>query len=154
MDRRAVAAWLLASALVGGCSSTAGDDETAEAVIGSLTAAAGTGSADLASAVAGDWTRLVFACAYADRASVEESLGFAWPEYRPTDQDSENIWIFATDREVVTWAMIPGYHGDPCYYEGARPPEVVPRLEAEFRVEDTGERVLDDLPYRALRPLN
>lgn len=48
--------------------------------------------------------------------------------------------------------MVSGYHGDPCFYEGERPATVVDRANARFRVEDTGERVLDDVPYRPLRP--
>lgn len=81
-----------------------------------------------------------------------EGTGFAWPDYKPTDQDGENIWVFTTDDKVESWAMVSGYHGDPCFYEGERPPTVVDRPSARFRVEDTGERVLDDVPYRPLRP--
>ena len=140
--------------LVTGACGSAGSNVTANAVTDALAAAAGSESrtVDMSKAIPGDWQRLVFACAYSDRGTVEKALGFAWPDYRPTDQDGENIWVFATDNKVESWAMVPGYHGDPCFYEGEQPPTVVSRDEARFRVEDTGERVLDDVPYRALRP--
>jgi hypothetical protein len=108
---------------------------------------------DIGKVVKGDWTQLVFVCAYSAQEVVDTDLGFPWPEYRPTDQDGANTWIFATDTGVVTWAVVPGYRGDPCYYDGKNPPTVVARLDAVFRVEDTGERVFDGrTPYRALRP--
>lgn len=152
MTGRLAVALTAAALLAGACSS--GSDATAEAVTDAIATAAGAASrtVDLSEAVAGDWQRLVFACAYNDRKTVEKALGFAWPDYEPTDQDGENIWVFATDDKVESWAMVPGYHGDPCFYEGERPPTVVDRANARFRVEDTGERVLDDVPYRALRP--
>lgn len=154
MTWRIVAAGWLTAGLVGGCVST-GDQSTADTITDSLTAAAASTSrtVEVAKAVDGNWTRLLFVCSYTDRASVEDRLGFAWPDFRSTDQDGENIWVFATDRKIVSWAIIPGYHADPCYYSGARPPDTVARADATFRVEDTGERVLDNVPYRALRPL-
>ena len=150
-----VAVALASVALLTGACASSGSETTAEAVTDALTDAAGSGSGvvDLSEAVTGDWQRMVFACGYSDRATVEKALGFAWPDYTPTDQDGENIWVFATDNRVETWAMVPGYHGDPCFYEGERPSTVVGRDEARFRVEDTGERVLDGVPYRALRPV-
>jgi hypothetical protein len=142
-------------ALLGtGCASE-GDSNTAEAVENALAAAAKepSGTADIAKAVKGDWTRLVFVCAYSYQEQVDKDLGFAWSEYTPTEQDGAQTWVFATSTEVVTWAIVSGYHGDPCYHEGRNPPSVVARAEAVFRVEDTGERVIDGkTPYRALRP--
>ena len=136
------------------CDST-GHRATADAVVDALAAAAATpsGTADIGKAVKGDWTRLVFVCAYSHQEQVDKELGFAWPEYTATVHDGAQTWIFATRNEVVTWAVVSGYHGDPCYYEGKNPPSVVARSDAVFRVEDTGERVIDGrTPYRALRP--
>ena len=154
MTRRVVVALASLALLAGACGST-GSNATREAVTEALAAAAESGSrtVDMSEAVPGEWQRLIFACAYEDRGTVEKALGFAWPDYEATAQDGENIWIFATDNQVESWAMVLGYHGDPCFSEGERPQTVVGRDEARFRVEDTRERVLDDVPYRALRPV-
>jgi hypothetical protein len=140
--------------LATGCSQN-GDGDTTDAIEEALAAAAGTPShtVDIGQAVRGRWTRLIFVCAYTDREYVEKQLGFAWPEFEPTVDDGAHIWVFATSREVVTWSKPRRYYGDPCWYEGSKPESIVARRDARFRVEDSGTRVLQNVPLRVLRPV-
>ena len=129
----------LACACAAGCAND-GDRDTKEAIEKALVAAwdSSTKTVDVSNIVRGDWTRLVFACAYSFREEVEKNLGFAWPEYSMTEQDGAQTWIFATDDEVVKWAVIDGPKGDPCGTDTADREYVVPRHEARFRLDDTG----------------
>ena len=147
------AAALLLALLCAGCGGR-GDAATEEAVLAALAAGARdpSGEVDLREVVDGDWTRLTFVCSYSAQESVESELGFPWPDYVPTDQDGENTWVFSTPDEVVTWARVPGNHGDPCFYEGEQPRSTVRRDDAVFRVEETGANAQAGRPYLALRP--
>lgn len=77
-------------------------------------------------------------------------LRFEGGDYKPRDQDGEILCVFADDDEVLTWAVLPGYLGDPCHYTG-QAPSVVRREEARIRLRDSGETVLEDQPYYVLQ---
>ena len=128
--------------LTTGCGQHNGDGDTREAVERALVTAWATSSrtVDIDKIVRGNWTRLVFACAYTDRRLVERDLGFEWPEYRETNQDGAQTWIFATDDKVVKWAVINGPKGAPCGADAAHTEYVVPRHDARFRLVDAGYR--------------
>jgi hypothetical protein len=129
----------LAVLLLAACGSS-GDSDTAAALSDHLQDAARDGrEANIAEAVDGDWTKLVFICPYEDAEAVTRRLGFEWTEYEPSDNDGEVHWVFADDDQVRTSAVLGRNLGDPC--GGTEPaPAVLPREAARFSLRDSGQK--------------
>jgi len=75
-------------------------------------AASGAASFDFAAESPFAWDRLYIFAPYSPRASVEKSLGFAWPDYRQTSiesSDSVCLVIFVKDSQVVHWFEQPRF---------------------------------------------
>jgi hypothetical protein len=136
---------ILGLLLVNGCNE-GGDDRGggggASAIRSGLESAVASGatSFDFAADPAFAWDRLyVFDC-YSRRASVEKSLGFAWPEFDKTtlaSSDSVVLVVFVRDGKVVGW------YEQPRTIElgGLANGEGYSRSEARFEVDRARGRV-------------
>ena len=139
----------VALALLTGCAESQGDESTRKALLSALGSAAGTrGQVNLADAVDGDWSRLVFVCPYEDRDVVEDRLGFRWEDF-PGQDDAEGFatYVFAAAGDVTTWATVGRDVGDPCGSSDA--PRAVPRASAVFALERT-DTTTDGKPFYTL----
>jgi hypothetical protein len=148
--RRLPVAVLALSLSLSACGSGA-DDKTKDALVAGLQKSVETGTPlNLGEVVDGDWGRVLFVCPYEEKRSVEDRLGFAWPDFSGRD-DSEGLatFVFASAEAVTTWATVGRNFGDPC--SGPLSSDAVPRAEARFAVQQTDETG-DGRPFYSLVP--
>lgn len=96
---------ILALLTVAGCNGDRGQAPSTQSRLEAAIASGAT-SFDFAGDPAFAWDRMfVFGC-YSDRASVENALGFAWPEFGKTTIESSDtvvLVVFVQNGQVVGW---------------------------------------------------
>src|SRR5262245_55211961 len=104
MATRSIAV-VIALLTLAGCNGSRGQAPSTQTRL-ETAAASGAASFDFAADPAFAWDRMyVFGC-YSDRASVEKSLGFSWPDFSKTtveSSDSVMLVVFVQNRKVVGW---------------------------------------------------
>ena len=148
--RRLSVAVLALSLSATACGSGA-DDETQDALVAGLQKSVETSKPlNFAEVVDGDWDRVLFVCPYEEKRSMEDRLGFSWQDFPgPDDSEERATFVFASSDTVTTWATVGRSLGDPC--SGSTAKDIVPREEARFAVEQTGQTG-DGKPFYSLVP--
>ncbi len=132
------------------CGGSSDDDTRAALIAGLETAAEMRTTLNLAEVVDGEWDRVLFVCPYEDKQTVNDRLGFSWQDF-PGRDDTEGraTFLFASSDTVTTWATVGRNLGDPC--SGSTTTDIVPRADARFAVEQTGQ-TSDGTPFYSLVP--
>lgn len=90
--------------LVGGCNEGGGTSSTRPSLESAV--ASGATSFDFATDTKFAWDRVYVFGSYTSRQEVEQSLGFAWPDFERSAvevQDGNTLVVFVRDGRVVDW---------------------------------------------------